>query len=592
MSGTNPFRRKDNTEASQPQHAAGADILDQAALRFPPIDTGTVIHTHIHRWYMADQVDGANQLIDIPKATTKGKTVRIISPHYLRAKEGYGISTITSPPPRDSVGFPPTDTDSASSGEPSPVDPFSPQSDEGTSQDDDEDLRRNTMANASTGTPQSPPNLNMPVNHARKAPALQFGADASTFESRAQADPSALVAMGSRPHYDVDDFKRLLLTGEKIRTDKNTSATTPPAHGQGLQLGDSNSNTDASSVSRQSIFEPHPEAHPESPSTSMDIPLSDDERHGLVQSSPNAGRSRPSVPPSRHGKLVKQNAPQTVAFESLSSSPPDLSLQSTSSMQPFLLVTSGSSRDLDKPLPLPPRTESPSPMETRSDTSLGGPEAPNESLTPPNHPSRVTSKRNPPALPAARRHGQGRSRSSTNDSSGSTSISEGLSQYTHPSLTNSSSTTSSKPPPLPPPRRAGTNPAQENTTPGSSAAPTTDLMQLPAFKPRPPAPLSRTPSTTSIKRVSRISPNSGSPAPAPPPPPRRRGSSQSQSSFTPSRLSGEYRISSNEHTRSGSGASTTQQPSVPETQTEGKDIMADLTALQKEVDELRGKFGR
>lgn len=410
--------------------------------------------------------------------------------------------------------------------------------------------------------------------------------------TREQSEPSTATLTANRPHYDVDDFKRLLLTGEKVRTDKNTStATVPPAPMQGLQLGDSNSNTDASSVSRQSIFEPHPDLNPESPSTSMDVPLSDDERHGLVQSSPNVGRSRPSVPPSRHGKLVKQTVPQTVAFENLSSSPPGPSLPPISFMESSPLATLDTSRDIDKPLPLPPQTESPKSMESRSGYTSSAAEAPHRFSTTENHTDRVATKRSAPPLPAARRHGQARSRSSTNDSSRSTSITEEMSQHTLPSPTNSSSTTSLKPP-LPPPRRTGTNPGQENTNPATAVATVNDPVELPASKARPPAPPSRTPSTTSIKRMSRAPTNPGSPAPAPPPPPRRRGSSQSQSSFIPSRLSGEYRISSSERARSGSGASSTQQPSLPEAPTEEKDIMADLTALQREVDELRGKFGR
>ncbi|KAL8722650.1 MAG: hypothetical protein Q9225_000882 [Loekoesia sp. 1 TL-2023] len=570
MSGTNPFRRREILEASQAQPssiAAGDDPVDRAGLRFPPLDT------------------------DVPKSIKTKKAVRIVSPQYSRAKDGHGISAITSPSPQGPIGSPPMDPESPSSEEPSPVDPFSAQSDDGTSQDDDEDLRRNTIANAAPVSQKAPLNLKLPAHPTRKAPALQFGGDSSVPGSGEQPERVVSAQGAGRPHYDVDDFKRLLLTGEKLRTDKTTPTDTP-AHIQGLQLGDSNSNTDASSVSRQSIFEPHPEAHPESPGTSMDVSLSDDERHGLVQSSPSLGRNRPSVPPSRHGKLVKQNVPQTVSFESLPSSPPGPDLISTSTAKLSSPTSPTNSKDLNKPLPPPPRPASPTPMESTPAPSSDLAEEKETSFAPPHPPDQKATKRSPPALPAARRHGQARSRSSTNDSSRSTSISEELSQHTHPSPSNSSSTTSSKPPPLPPPRRAGTNPAQENISPISGAFPAIDAMEPLPFKPRPPAPLSRTPSTTSVQRMSRISASSGSSGAVPPPPPRRRGSSQSQSSFTPSRLSGEYRISSNERTRSGSGASSTQQPPIPEAQTQGKDIMADLTALQREVDELRGKFGR
>ncbi|KAL8945089.1 MAG: hypothetical protein Q9211_000362 [Gyalolechia sp. 1 TL-2023] len=569
MSGTNPFRRRDILEASSARPnplAAGGDPVAPAGHRFPKLET------------------------DLPKSIKTKKAVRIVSPQSFRAKDGHSIPTTTSPPPKSPTGLPPFDTESSTSEEPSPDDPFSTQSDEGISQEDDEDLRRNTIANAASITPQPVLTLNFPINPTRKAPALQFGGDASTLAEQPERTISA--AGPGRPYYDVDDFKRLLMTGERLHAEKATPISSPPAHAQSPQMGDSNSNTDASSVSRQSIFEPHPEMNAESPGTSMDIPLSDDERHGLVQPSPNVGRNRPSVPPPRHGKLVKQNVPQTVSFESLSSTAAEPTLPSISTIKPAFPASTTDTKDINKLLPSPPRSESPNPIESTPDRSTVIAEEPEASLTPPQHPSLIAVKRSPPALPAARRHGQARSRSSTNESSRSTSNSEEMSQYTYPSPSNASSTASFKPPPLPPPRRAGTNPTQENMSPISSVFPAIDSTEALPFKPRPPTAPSRTPSTTSIKRMSRVSASSGSSGIAPPPPPRRRGSSQSQNNLAPSRLSGEYRIPSTERNRSGSSASSTQQPPVPETPFQGKDIMADLTALQREVDELRGKFGR
>ncbi|KAL8693729.1 MAG: hypothetical protein Q9224_003697 [Gallowayella concinna] len=577
MSGTNPFRRREATPTSQPlRHAQEVvpDAAERAGIRFPPIDTGV-------------------------QKSSKTKTVRIVSPHYSRSKDTYNIPGISSPPPQSSSGSSPGEVESPSSAEESsPIDPFSAQSDEGTPQDDDDDLRRNTIANASSDTSQTLLDLDLRLNSSRKAPALQFGGDASTLNvpdepSRTTATPDA-----TRPHYDVDDFKRLLLTGKKLQTDKTTAATVSDPM-QGLQIGDSTSNTDASSISRQTFFESHSDIHLESPRTSIsiDVPPSDDEWHGLVQpsSTPSVGRSRPSVPPSRHGKLVKQNIPQTVSFESLSSSPPGQRSIFTTSTKPLSPTSPKDTTDLNKPLPPPPRSESPAPMEFMPAMSNMFPEQKETSLPPAHHPGQVTGKRNPPPMPTARRHGQGRSRSSTNDSSQSTSLSEDQSQHTHPSSSsNSSSTATSKPPPLPPPRRAATAPGQENTSPDSSIEFTIANTDPTPFKPRPPAPPSRTPSTTSVKRNSRLSTASGSSGVAAPPPPvpRRRGSSQSQTSFTPSRLSGEYRMSSSERPRGDSGASSTQQPVVSERQAEGKDLVGDLTALQREVDELRGKFGR
>ncbi|KAL8768421.1 MAG: hypothetical protein Q9209_005327 [Squamulea sp. 1 TL-2023] len=519
--------------------------------------------------------------------STKTKTVRIISPQYSRSKDSYGIADITSPPAQALAGSPnaPSPAEELSS-----IDPFGAQSDEGTSQDDDEDLRRNTIANTVPIMSQ-----NLPPDPSTRAPALQFGGDASTIYTHGEFNRPASTACTGRPHYDVDDFKRLLLTGERLGTDRKMP-TTPPVQVHGLQLGDSNSNTDASSVSRQSIFEPHPEAVSESPRTSIDASPSDDERHGLVQpsSSPNVGRSRPYVPPSRHGKLVKQNMPQTVSFESLSSSSPDHSTTLISSTKPLSPSSPKDTTDLNKPLPPPPKVEFSTPIQRMPDASDTGADEIETPSTQPHNPGRVAARRSPPALPTARRHGKGRSRSSTNDSDRSASLSEDFSQHTVPS-SSSSSIIASKPPPLPPPRRAGTAPSQDNTGLVANAESGMLSTESTPFKSRPPAPPSRNPSTTSIKRISRISTASGfsgAVVPPPPPAPRRRGSSQSSMNFTPSRLSGEYRFPSNERSRGDSGASSTQQPITAENHANGKDLVADLAALQKEVDELRGKFGR
>ena len=494
-----------------------------------------------------------------------------------------------SPPPDGSSSM---DSESTSSSdESSPVNPFSATSDDGVSTVEDDDLRRNTLANSGSGHVQPVMSLKMPPNPFQRAPALQFGGASSTEINQKQLQEHTTPAStSSKPHYDVDDFKRLLLTGEKIRPDKVTPST-PPAQIQGSQMGDTGSNTDTSSISRQSLFEPQHETHPDSPRTSVDISPSDDERHGLIQASPsNSGRVRPSPPAHRHGKLMKHNVPQTVSFESLSSSPPSLALVSATQSSPP--GSPMSPTNLNKPLPPPPpRYESPEPLALKQDrmSSQGTSNASQPNLTSPQVPP--TLKRSPPAVPAARRHGQGRSRSSTNNSSRSESISEEAYEDVAFSSSNRSNTAISKLPPLPPPRRAGTAPGSVPTTPISDTSSATGYPDTHQSKPRPPAPPVRTPSTNSAKRLSRIAGDAGASSMAPPPPRRRRGSSQSQSSFTPSRLSGEYRMDSPDRQRSDSGISN-QPISSLETGAGGKDILADLTALQREVDELRGKFGQ
>ncbi|KAL8780459.1 MAG: hypothetical protein Q9194_000889 [Teloschistes cf. exilis] len=524
--------------------------------------------------------------------STKTKTVRIVSPHYSRSKDSQSISSITSPPPQNSNYSSPGGYESpTSSQEPSPIDPFSPPSDDAASADDDEDLRRNTIANATATARDAPVILNPPTNPSRKAPALRFGGDAISTESPEDGHMAASQS-GSRPRYDVDDFKRLLLTGEKLQTDR----AIPPSqhsHIQGLQKGDSSSNTYTSSISRPSIFDPQYVVNQDSPRTSMDNEISDEERHALVQPSiSHVGRSRPSVPQSRHGKLVKQHTPQSVSFESLPSSPPGLDLVSASTAKLSFPATPSGGMSLNKPLPPPPRSESPTPLASSYGTNSPLTKSRESKVTMRPPPNQVAVKRSPPAVPTARRHGQGRSRSSTNDSSRSASLSEELSQQTYPSPATSLSTTASRPPPLPPPRKAGAVPAQEVSSPTSSIGPGADFSDPTPAKSRPPPPPSRTASTSSLKRMSQIRINSGSPGAAPPPPPRRRGSSLSQSSLAPSSTFGEDRIISSEPQDSSPGPSSIQHPSRAETSTDEKDLVADLAALQKEVDELRGQFDR
>ncbi|KAI9768783.1 MAG: hypothetical protein M1835_006814 [Candelina submexicana] len=95
--------------------------------------------------------------------------------------------------------------------------------------------------------------------------------------------------------------------------------------------------------------------------------------------------------------------------------------------------------------------------------------------------------------------------------------------------------------------------------------------------------------------------------PPPPPPPRNRGSSQSSLDYRPlfpptgsNRASGEFRRPSNESQRRASGTSSLgRAPEVLEQSTEieegskavvANDILGDLETLQREVDELRGRY--
>lgn len=437
----------------------------------------------------------------------------------------------------------------------------------------------------------------MPVNPFKKTLA--------SLGTESRSDPTSLGSEGhsaeaesrsTRPHYDVDDFKKLLLTGEKSVSGANVAVPPPVSFQSPAHVGDSSSNTDASSISRQSIFESVSGPLQESPRTSHESIPSDDERQRLVGSmTTNSERIKPSTPRHRHGKLVKPNAPQTVSFED-----PTLSFSDStmSAMSPVDRSMPGTPGDVDKPLPpLPPppstRPLTQSPIESTDndmrDSYFGSEDAPV---------STTAQKRSPPAPPLSRRHSQLRAKPFTSSPERSTPITEEA--WTVPVLlSRSPPTASSKAPPPPPPRRAGL--VRENSS--SSVSTSTSLPPMSdqsnaadvstrSAKARPPVPHNRNPSASSVKRPNQTqyipgSPSMAPPPPPPPPPPRRRGSSQS--SYTPSRLSGHY----SERLRSDSGASSISHLAMTPLGSSGaekKDVMADLSALQRDVDELRGKL--
>lgn len=395
----------------------------------------------------------------------------------------------------------------------------------------------------------------------------------------------------TRPHYDVDDFKRLLLTGERSVSGANAAVPPPVSFQTPAHVGDSSSNTDASSISHQSIFEPISGPLQESPRTSHESVTSDDERQRLVRSLPTTSESLGPPPPRhRHGRLVKTSAPQTVPFED-----PTLSFSdfATGAMAPGDRFTSGTSGSVDKPLPplppplkIQPLTQSPieSTVNDKRSSYYESEDAPASNTAP---------KRSPPTPPLSRRHSQLRAKPFVSGTERSTPITEEAPPGSE-LLSQSPPTTRSQAPPPPPPRRAGLVRGNSSSSMSTGASFSTVSDQSNAtdvstlfVKPRPQIPPNRSPSVSSVKRSNQTQSIPGSPSTAPPPPPRRRGSSQS--SYTPSRLSGHYpgRL------RSDSGASSISHLAmtpVGPSGAENKDVMADLSALQREVDELRGKF--
>ncbi len=456
---------------------------------------------------------------------------------------------------------------------------------------EDESTRQNTLSNSGDSTPKVQGQRAVPANpFAKTLASLNAETQPSLTSPELEQRPSEAESKAGRPHYDVDDFKRLLLKGE-TNTPGPTAAVPRPVSFQGQHgIGDSSSNTDTSSISRQSIFEPLSNQLQESPRTSHESSPADEERQQLAGSPPfNLGKTKPAVPRPRHGKLVKPNTPQTVSFED-----PTLSFFDSVTLPagPTQKLP-GTPNEGSKPLPAPP-IEMQTLVATNPDLEIPKRQPYSASSELQGIPN--PQKRNPPAPPLSRRHSLRPKPFVTSERS--TPISEEGSLESFP-LSQSPPNTASKVPPPPPPRRAGQvrgeSPSSISTTASAVAIqpqPRDDEPSTKSARPQPPTPPNRSPSLSAVKRQS-TQPFTGSPSMAPPPPPRRRGSSASSYNYNPSRLSGNYSTTATERMRSDSNASSISQlPMSSPTQSspESRDVLADLSALQREVDELRGKF--
>ena len=494
-----------------------------------------------------------------------------------------------SPPPIFPPSSPSDLLSSQSMEDDSLEDPFDAETDGAGGNTDDEGTQQNTLINSGFGSADGRASAIRANPFKKTLASVGIESRPGPPSSSSQDRPMEAEVKNTRPHYDVDDFKRLLLTGETSVSGAN-AGTSYPVSSSPVHIGDSSSNTDASSVSRQSIFEPVSGPLQESPRTSHENLPSDDEQQPVAEHSLIASEKvKPSTPKHRHGTFIQTNAPQTVSFEDPTLSYSDSALSAMAPVDRFRPGTSDVEKPLPPlPLPLDIQTSTLRPLESTNHDFQGLMfETERAQSTNP------TLKRSPPAPPVSRRHSQLRAKPFISSTERSTPITEegpnGLTEFSQ-----SPPSVSSRAPNPPPPRRAGLVRGNSSSsmsmgtsfTPVSGQANSTDV-DTPSIKSRPPS--TRSPSVSSAKISNQTQSIPGSPVvvPPPPPPPRRRGSSQS--SYTPSRLSGHY----TERLRSDSSASSISHlamaPLGP-SGAENKDVMADLSALQREVDELRGKF--
>ena len=463
-------------------------------------------------------------------------------------------------------------------------DPFSAGSDGTVGSSEDEDPRENAAINLrSLSSDASNPSGPLAYPFAKSLADLRATSRPGLQSQTRERSPQEAEASSSRPHYDVDDFKRLLLTGEKAIPGASGLAAPTVSFQNQHSLGDSSSNTDASSISRQSIFEPATGHSQESPKTSHEgSPLDDDGLQKIEFQPPNLLKTKPSMPKHRHGKIVKPNAPLTVSFED-----PSLSFSSSNA------TPNSPGTHIDKPLPPLPSTSStirssigdvvlkPDPTSTIGD-------APSSSSV---------SHRTAPLPPLSRRHSQLKSETYSSPERSRSTSEKTMSASVTLSPTPPAVIGKAPPPPLPPSRRAAGIVRVNSSSSASTNASVlgiqyhTDNGTVTSQSSQSSLPTLPNPSSSPSSGRQQPQPSSGSPI-IPPPPPRRRGSSQS--SYAPSRLSGDYRNTVTDRVRSNSGASSISHihmtPMTATPSVKSRDVMADLSTLQREVDELREKF--
>lgn len=375
---------------------------------------------------------------------------------------------------------------------------------------------------------------------------------------------------------DVDAFKRLLLTGESGREGSGGAVVPPVSATHSIIPGDSSSSTaDSASVSRQSIFEPITSTSTDTPRTSHELDFDDAgvERRSMYSPTAPQARQKPSVPKTRHGKPLAETKPST--SEAITT----FGIGDASSARTYIpssqSPTTDVTKDLNKPLP-PSPVDSSFPMPKSESPKL-------ETVLP------ARAKR-PPTPPLARRQSQMKGKK-PQQARNSSSIAFAVEDPSPSSPTDSQNAPSTMKAPPPPPQRNVKRASTHGTPSSEPHLPISDSPRRPSAGfladlnigidragQRVAEPPSRTPSSASRASAS-LNSTSGPGAPPPLPPPRRmRGLSRS-STDSQRPASSELRRPSTESSRNVSG------------QSNATDILADLAALQREVDALRDNYG-
>lgn len=288
--------------------------------------------------------------------------------------------------------------------------------------------------------------------------------------SAAVQDPTA-----KRQTFDVDSFKRLLLTGESGSSNTPASATSYVRQ----LASDSSSNTDTASLSQPSILESGHQTVEETPRSSYELDRGDldAQRNPRAISGTAQERKPPPLPKPRHGQPITEatsmpaehlTTVQPEEYRSSSLEPADPSPAHSGNATPRLEPEDTPSQSSVKKRPPPPplaRRKSQNKSETRSGMvrsgssrySLNGES--DERISPPA--STSATKMAPPPPPTRRPNLQGGRRPSADlpstleeDDPDAETASISRINRTLSASKRTSQASFGVPPPLPPPRKA------------------------------------------------------------------------------------------------------------------------------------------
>ena len=470
-----------------------------------------------------------------PQPSPPQKSVRIVTPATPSVEDADNRSASTSyfptdssRPPRRYRGSPPSQIDDSSSSE---------------GEEDETTDPFNPDASASEEDPDSVTAIGDGASNIGSSGV--DGGRATTTQDHADSIPAKPDGRRASAMLDVDAFTRLLLTGQ-VEQSEGPSAAAPPRKQASVAVDATPGSTSTSSSGDVGVLAVSESAQkeftPEQPRPSVDTSISspNEARTDVSQSK----KPKPPPPRTRHGKPVQQA--QEISLRVSSRPPPSPTpLKSPPSTPPAADPTLQRTPSQSKKPPTPPLTrrhshmrssggiKPPDQLQQQRRISLppGGPNSTSSGLTSPGVEGR------PPPPPSRRRDK----------------------------------------PPAPPPSEslpASDSPSQKSPRQDIAVAADSEAASLSTSSP---------PSRqTSVRRTPAGSATGGSHAPPPPPPPRRNRAS--------SKGSAGHGHSARTATPTG-GVETSETLPVPQS-SHADEILASLSQLQKEVDELRGQFQR